>query len=277
MAAGRPHVNKRQALQGLTHNIKCATGLATALLLACLLPPVAAAQGVALNASERAYLADKEPIVFISQSNYPPFEFLNNQAQSDGMMVELAEWIADEAGFEARFTHADFSSAQAQIQAGNADVLTSFFYSPGRDTQYDFTQTIFEVPAAIFVPADRPDINRLEDLDGLRVATQRGDYAEEFLQEAGIDITLVSTINFADAVLAVLGGDADAMIGDEQIVLFKLYSSGLNVEMKRVGEPLYTGLNGMAVKEGEQQLQSILDKGIAHAREQGVIESIHTR
>ncbi|WP_422822461.1 hypothetical protein [Vreelandella azerica] len=55
------------------------------------------------------------------------------------------------------------------------------------------------------MPVDRPDINQLEDLDGMRVATQRGDYAEEFMEEAGINVTLVSTINFANAVLAVLG------------------------------------------------------------------------
>ncbi|NOG32358.1 EAL domain-containing protein [Halomonas sp. TBZ9] len=67
------------------------------------------------------------------------------------------------------------------------------------------------------------------------------------------------------------------MIGDEQIVLFQLYRSGLNVEMKRVGESLYTGLNSMAVKEGEHLLKNILDKGIAHAREQGVIERINAK
>lgn len=277
MAVSGSHVQKSQTQHWLFSKLKRATGLAAFLLLVCLLPTPATAQGLALSASERAYLAENAPIVFVSQSNYPPFEFMDDEGQSDGMMVELAQWVADEAGFEARFTHTDFSTAQAQIQAGRADVLTSFFYSPTRDTSFEFTQTIFEVPAAIFVPVDRPDITRLEDLDGLRVATQRGDYAEEFLEEAGIDVTLVSTINFANAVLAVLEGKADAMIGDEQIVLFQLYRSGLNMEMKRVSEPLYTGLNSMAVKEGEHLLQSILNKSIAHAREQGVIERINAK
>jgi len=237
----------------------------------------ASAQSIALNEAEEAYLADNAPIVFVSQSNYPPFEFSDANGKSNGMMIELARWIAAEAGFQAHFAHTDFNSAQSRLQSGQADVLTSFFYSQDRDKTFDFTQTVFEVPAAIFVPIDRPDITRLEDLKGLRVATQLGDYAEDYLAKAGIDVTLVSTANFADAILAVLGGKADAMIGDEQIVLFHLYRSGLNVEMKRVSESLYTGLNSMAVKEDNLLLKSILDKGITQAREHGTLKRINEK
>ncbi|NOG32359.1 transporter substrate-binding domain-containing protein [Halomonas sp. TBZ9] len=127
MAVSGSHVQKSQSQHWLFSKLKRATDLAALLLLVCLLPTPATAQGLALSAPERAYLAENAPIVFVSQSNYPPFEFMDDQGQSDGMMVELAQWIADEAGFEARFTHTDFSTAQAQIQAGRADVLTSFF------------------------------------------------------------------------------------------------------------------------------------------------------
>lgn len=243
-----------------TGRVRAMLGLLCVLSFVLISSTQAIAQSIQLSEAEKAFLTENEPIVFVSQSNYPPFEFSDIYGESNGMMIELAHWISIEAGFHAHFTHTDFSSAQSRLQSGEADVLTSFFYSADRDEKVDFTQAVFDVPAAIFVPVDRPDITRLQDLEGLRVATQRGDYAEEYLAKAGIDATLVSTVNFADAILAVLAGEADAMIGDEQIVLFHLYSSGLNVEMKRVGEPLYTGLNAMAVKEDNHLLNSILDK-----------------
>ncbi|MDR5898693.1 EAL domain-containing protein [Halomonas vilamensis] len=240
-------------------------------------PAHAIEPGIQLSDAEKAYLEANEPIVFVSQRAYPPFEFVDDDGERQGMMVELAHWIATEAGFHAQFVNTDFSTAQAQIQNGDADVLTSFFYSKSRDQHFDFTQTIFEVPAAIFVRADRPDMARLLDLDGRRVATQRDDYAEEYLEESDIEVELVSTRNFADAAQAVINGEADAMIGDEQIVLYHLYREGLNDEMKRVGEPLYTGLNAMAVIDGNQPLQSILNKGIDQARAQGTLDRLNEK
>ena len=106
MAVSGRHIQTRK--HWLTSKLKGAAGLIAPLILVCPLPTLATAQEIALNASERAYLADNEPIVFVNQSNYPPFEFMDNQGQSDGMMVELAQWIADEAGFNAQFTHTDF-------------------------------------------------------------------------------------------------------------------------------------------------------------------------
>jgi diguanylate cyclase (GGDEF)-like protein/PAS domain S-box-containing protein len=228
-----------------------------------------------LTAEERAYLDSAGPIVFVSQTSYPPFEFVDTATGArKGMMIELATWISTEFGFHADFTDAVFLDAQRDVLEGRAHVLTSFFYSTERDRLFDFTETVFDIPATIFVTVDRPDITSLDDLRDKRIAMQRGDYAEDFLKQQGIDFTPIATDEFASAARAVLEGRADALIGDEQIVLYFLYSHGLYSQMKKVGEPLYVGHNAMAVKEGNTLLRSILDKGIARARESGALERI---
>ena len=123
-------------------------------------PALAMENGIQLSKAEKEYLTANEPIVFVSQRAYPPFEFIDDSGERQGMMIELAHWIATEAGFHAQFVNTDFSTAQAMIQSDDADVLTSFFYSDNRDLTFEFTQTIFEVPAAIFVRADRPERQR---------------------------------------------------------------------------------------------------------------------
>ncbi|WP_218938123.1 EAL domain-containing protein [Billgrantia lactosivorans] len=252
------------------------TALCGWLLLGLVAPGQGAAEpgGIGLTEEERRFLDENEPIVFVSQSRYPPFEFLDGNDERHGMMVELAQWIATEAGFHAQLTDTHFQQAQERVLSGDAHVLTSLFHSEARDRRFDFTQTVFEVPAAIFVAVERPDIALAEDLDGKRVATQRGDYAQEYLASRDIEVELVETDDFASAARAVMAGDADAMVGDEQIVFYYLYSSGLQGSMKRVGEPLYVGLNAMAVAEGNALLQSILDKGIDHARASGTLDRL---
>lgn len=255
-------------------------------LLLCLLIPLvhsllgatALAQpgnGTSLSDAEHAFLAQAGPIVFVSQTRYPPFEFVDpDTGARKGMMIELAAWISTEFGFHAEFTDTVFLDAQRAVLEGRAQVLTSFFYSEARDRDFDFTDTVFDVPATIFTAADRPDIASLADLQGKRIAIQRGDYAEEYLRTQGIAFATVPTDSFSEAAAAVIDGRADALIGDEQIVLHFLYSEGLNDRMKKAAEPLYVGQNAMAVKDGNTVLLGILNKGIARARSSGALERI---
>ena len=230
-----------------------------------------------LSKEEHEYLQKKGTIVFISQSAYPPFEFVDKEGDHVGMCIELARWIATELGFKVRFTDSSFKHAQDAILAGKADVLTSLFYSEKRNEIFDFTQLTFQVPASIFVAADRPDIKGLSDLNGKTIAMQKGDYALEFLTSRNISFDVLYTKNFSEATDMVIAGKADAIIGDEQIVLFHVYSNNLTEYVKKVEKPLYIGQNCMAVKEGETILAGILNRGIKMAKEQGVLSSINRK
>ena len=226
------------------------------------------------TAEEQAWLASHGPIVFVSQSSYPPFEFRQQDGSLDGISVELAHWMATEMGLKTRFVSMNFQEAQQAVLSGSADVITSLFYSDKRALTFSFSDPIIDVPASIFVKADRPDITSLRDLNGKRIAIQRGDYAKEFLEAQGITFELIATDNFAQATDAVIAGGADALIGDEQIVLYHLYSHKLTGQAKKVGDPLYVGKNCMATRKDSPLLASIMAKSLEHAREEGVVDSV---
>ncbi|OQX18106.1 MAG: hypothetical protein BWK76_08625 [Desulfobulbaceae bacterium A2] len=260
----------RHVLQGQCPR---AVWLAPIVLLALLLLPRSGA-AEELTAAERAWLEQHGNIVFVSQTEYPPFEFVGNWRERSGMCIELVRWMETELGFRAEFRNMSFQEAQQAVLAGEADVLTSLFYSPDRDRRFDFSDMTWEVPASIFVRAGRPDIVRLTDLRGKRIAMQRGDYAGEFLRTRGVDFELLPTASFAEATDLVISGAADAVIGDQQIVLYHIYSHGLTEQIQSVGEPLYVGRNCMATVEGQRDLVAILNKGLSLARERGVFDTI---
>ena len=230
-----------------------------------------------LTAAERAWLAEHEPISFVSQTSYPPFEFIGSNGERQGMCLDLVRWISSELGFQAVFQDMGFQQAKEAVLEGRADVLTSLFQSEERDRQFDFSAPTWEVPSLIFVRAERPDISRIQDLRGRRIAMPRGDYAEEFLRAKGIEYQPVPTASFAEAADRVLAGEADAMVGDRPIVLHYLYRRGIASQMKSVGEPLYVGRNSLAVREGRGELLGILNKGLELARARGVVETIAAR
>ena len=172
---------------------------------------------VELSKEEQAYLSSKETITFVSQTRYPPFEFVGPDGDHTGMCIELVRWIATQFGFKANFTNMPFKEAQKAVLFGKVDVLTSLFFSEKRDKIFDFTEVMFQVPVSIFVVAERPDIKEINDLKNKTIAMQAGDYALEFLETKNILFEVVYTRNFAEAINLVIAGKADATIGDEQI------------------------------------------------------------
>jgi PAS domain S-box-containing protein len=227
-----------------------------------------------LTDEEQAFFRTKDTLVFVSQTRYPPFEFMSQDRQSEGMMIDVVHWMAVEIGFRPVFMNMSFKEAQEAVLSGKADVLTSLFLSDNRKERFDFTSTLFDVPASIFVRAERTDIHGLADLEGKTIAIQRGDYAKEFLETRKIIVNILDTLNFAEATDAVIAGQADAVIGDEQIVLHHIYRNRLTDRIKKVGEPLYIGKNCMAAQKGNDPLIGAFNKAIDKARRSGVLDNI---
>ena len=234
-------------------------------------------QSETLTEQEKNYLRQKDKIVFVSQTHYPPFEFLTPEGERSGMSIELARWMGTELGFNTKFIDTSFIHAQKMILSQEADVITSFFYSKERDKKFDFSQAIYHVPSSIFINNNRNNINAIEDLNNKRIAIQQGDYAFEYLKDNKINARTILTNNFNEATDLILNDSADAIIGDEPIVLYHIHSNSLGHKIKIVGKPLYIGENSMAVIEGNEILSSIIKKGIAKAKRSGVLRRIENK
>ena len=233
------------------------------------------ARAVDLTPAEQRWLNEHNGAVrFASTQNYPPFEFTGWNGESLGMAVELGRWIAGTAGFRADFSHMTLKEARERVLNGQYDVVTCLFYSNERAQSFGFTPVIFNVPASIFVPAARVDIKTLYDLRGKTVALPEKDYAEEFIRMKGIDCKFLTVPSFKQAVEAVALNQADAIVGDEQVVYHYLYQNGWTEQIRKVGKPLYTGQCCMAVAATNQALLSILTKAVDQAQAAGVIRRI---
>ena len=239
------------------------------------LPPIVFA--IDLSALELAYLSEKDTIVFVSQTHYPPFEFVDANGQHEGMMLDIIRWIAVEAGFKPIFMDMTFQQAQEAVLAGKADIITSLFYSDKRKEKFEFTNQLFDVPASIFMKAERTDIKDIKDLNGKMIAMQWGDYAKEFLESKKTYFFTLVTKDFSEATTRVVGGQADVVVGDEQVVYYHIFSNRLTGLMKKVGEPLYIGQNCMAASRNNALLIGILNKGINEAIRSGQLEKITTK
>ncbi|MCK5786313.1 MAG: transporter substrate-binding domain-containing protein [Candidatus Sabulitectum sp.] len=227
-----------------------------------------------VSSEEEQYLQSNRSILFVSQAAYPPFEYRDISGERQGMSIELIRWMSTEFGFQAVFTDMTSQEAREALVNGEADVIASFFYSQSGDSLFDLTEPIFEVPARIFVQPGTVDIHAVADLEGRKVAVQTGSCTIEFLDEEGVNCTLVQTDNLNNALHLLLNGEVDALVGDEQIIEFYLLIHHSSGDLVAVGDTLYSGMICMAVAQGDSLLCSVLNRGIEHALDKGIIEAI---
>ena len=248
------------------------TKLALCFGVACLATLATAAP---LSEREQAYLESKQEIVFVAQVRHAPFAFLDKR-QVSGMDVELAQWIAAETGFKARFETAPLEQAMEMLRSGEADAMASMFYSDQRDTEFDFSQPTKIVPVVLYVRADREGITGYDDLEGRRVAIMGASRTLDELQRKNIQCEVRFVPTTEECAILLEKGEVDAMIGNELVVQHYLYATGKG-DLKLIGDPLYNARMCMAVKSGNRDLLGILNKGISDAQASGTLYKIQAK
>jgi len=227
-----------------------------------------------LTEEEKNYIKENKTINFTGQINYAPFEFIDKDGNYNGMMIDLLRWISYEYGFKINFNPISFKEAQDMVLSGKADGISSLFYSEKREKIFDFSVPVFQVPASIFVYYKRVDISNFKDLEGKRIGMQRGDYAEEFLKENKINAQIIFVDDFYKAIDKIISNEVDAVVGDEQVVWYHIFSMNYIDRIKVIGEPLYIGLNCFGIHKGNKILVNILNKGIQKAIDQGILDRL---
>ena len=248
------------------------TKLALCFGISCVASLITAAP---LTESEQAYLDAREEIVFAARDRHAPFAFLD-QRQVRGMDVELAQWMAAETGFKVRFEAASLKQGMDLLRSGEADVMMSLFYSDQQDAEFDFSNPTETAPIGLYVRADREGITDYEDLEGLRVAVTGASRTLDELQRKNIQCQVRFVTTAEECVRLVEEGAVDAMIGNELVVQHYLDSAGMG-DLKPIGDPLYNAKMCMAVKKGNLALLGMLNKGIAHAQEEGTLYKIQAK
>ena len=249
----------------LLHKV-LAIGLATFALSAGAAP---------LNERDKAFLAEKEKLVFVVQPHNAPFELVHKR-QVTGMNVELAQWMAADMGFKIQIETAPLNVAAQMVRNGEADVMTSLFKASEYNPDFDFTDTLKMTPVTLYVRSDNEDIKDIYSLNYRSVAIVGSGYAMEILQENEILCEIKFVSSTAECVELVIKGAVDAMIGNELVTEHYMYSSGQS-GLKVAGDPLYTARLCMAVKKGNKKLVALLNKGIRDAQKSGTLNRIQAK
>ena len=227
-----------------------------------------------LTKEERDYLAKHGEISFVGDTKYPPFYFQKSDSEIAGITPDFLRWLSVEFDLNIVLHHRDLYEGMQSVLDGKNDVMCDLFYNKSRDSLFDFTEPLYQIESYIYIPVERTDIHSLNDLSGEIVAIQKGDYAIDYLHQKGIMCKIIETPDFESAIEELIKGKADAVVGDDPVIMYYAYKLKIRDMIKRTGGLLYTANSCLAVRNGDTELLNILNKCVKFAEKKNIINKL---
>ncbi len=229
-----------------------------------LMPPATEEKVVKINFTqeEQAWIAANSEIK-VSLTDWPPFEFINDAGEQEGISIEVTKLVASRVGLTPVFVSDKWSVLSEKLKSGELDLAPSVAKNKERETYWLFTEPYIFLQDAVFTRQYfEKEVKDLNDLEGMTIAVEKGYYQHSHLSEHYPKIKLHVVPSTLEALQAVNRGEADAYIGTLDVgsyMIGKYLLSDLKVAA-------YLDIGGndihMAVPLDKKILCDIMQKGL---------------
>jgi len=225
---------------------------------------------------ERPDLSRIQSIRFLTELDYPPFNYAGADGNPVGFNVDLARQLCDEIKATCTIQARRFELLLDALDDNRGDaVIASIAITPTTRRRADFTDPYYRTPARFVARIDSPIGDVLPELvEGKKIAVVAGTAHEAFLKEMFTAAEVRSYANAEAAREALRNKDVDLLFGDGITLAFWLNGSdsagccvfrgGPFLESRYFGEGV-----GIAVKRGNDLLRQALNWALFRDWEKG--------
>jgi polar amino acid transport system substrate-binding protein len=225
---------------------------------------------------ERPDLSRIQSIRFLTELDYPPFDYAGADGNPAGFNVDLARLICDEIKTSCTIQARRFDMLLDALSDNRGDaVIASIASSVETRRRVDFTDPYYRTPARFVARTDSPIRDVLPELvEGKKIAVVGGTAHEAFLKEMFTEAEIHPYANAEAARAALRNNEVDLLFGDGIALAFWLNGSdsggccafrgGPYLESRFFGEGV-----GIAVKRGNDLLRQALNWALFRQWEKG--------
>jgi polar amino acid transport system substrate-binding protein len=226
---------------------------------------------------ERPDLSRIQSIRFLTELDYPPFDYAGTDGNPAGFNVDLARLLCAEINTTCTIQARRFDLLLDALndRSGGDAVIASIASNAATRRQADFTDPYYRTPARFVARTDSAIRDVLPELvEGKKIAVVAGTAHEAFLKEMFTEAELHPYPNAAAAREALRNKEVDLLFGDGISLAFWLNGSDSNgccafrggpyLESRYFGEGI-----GIAVKRGNDLLRQALNWALFRLWEKG--------
>jgi polar amino acid transport system substrate-binding protein len=225
---------------------------------------------------ERPDLSRIAVIRFLTETDYPPFNYTGPDGMPAGFNIDLARLICEEIKVQCTIQMRRFDTLVAGLNSNAGDaVIASLAETPDMRKQVDFSDPYYRTPAR-FVSRRGVEIDevRPEALEGKRIAVVAGTAHEAYLKTLFTEAELHPYPNEDAARAALKKGEVELLFGDGISLAFWLngtdsagcceFRGGIYIESRFFGEGV-----GIAVRRGNDLLRQAFNWALFRLWEKG--------
>ena len=155
-----------------------------------------------------------EPVRLATEGAYPPFNFLNDEGQIDGLERELGDELCRRAELECEWVLNDWEGMIPDLVAGEFDaIIAGMSITDERETTIDFTQPYYPPTPSVYLAVAGAGDAAVEG----RLGAYANTIYSAYFAEQGIEYTEFSSED--ERLEALLNGDIDASLVDHAYAL----------------------------------------------------------
>ena len=159
--------------------------------------------------------ADAPVIKMATNAAFPPYESKEGE-EFVGIDVEIAQAIAKELGAKLEIVDMEFDSIITSVQAGETDFgMAGMTVNEEREKEVNFTHS-YAAGVQVVIVREDSDIASIDDLIGRKIGVQLGTTGDSYATDDFGKDNVTQYGKGADAVIALKGGDVDAVIIDNE-------------------------------------------------------------
>lgn len=225
-----------------------------------------------------------EQLRFVTTSDFPPFNYYDEDGVLTGLNVDLARDICRVLSVNCRVSELNWNDLTGTLDDDAADAaIAAIAITPRALERLDFTDIYIQIPARFTARRDL-DAETItpESLAGLTVGVARDTAHHAYLRTFFPDAELKPFESVDDARAALRAGSIDLVFADGLSTVFWVNGAGSRGCCKLAGggfmETKYFGEGlAIAVKRGNSRLVTVLDYALARLRASGRIEELMLR
>ncbi len=233
---------------------------------------------------ERPDLSRLRAIRFLTETDYPPFNYAGQDGNPAGFNVDLARMICEEIKVSCTVQMRRFDTLLDAVADNRGDaVIASIAPTPEMRHRVDFTDPYYRTPARFVTRRDSNILDvRPEHLEGRKVAVVAGTAHEAYLKTLFTELELRSYPTADVAREALRRGEVDLLFGDGISLAFWLngtdsggccvFRGGPFLESSYFGEGI-----GIAVRRGNDLLRQAINWALFRLWEKGKFTDLWLR
>lgn len=207
-----------------------------------------------------------------------PFTFLDTKTNTiQGIMVDLINAIAADAGMKVEVEGMTFSTLIPSLTSNKIDIIAAAMYiTPPRKEVIDFSNPIYTYGEGLFVSKkDTKEYAKLDDMKGFTVGAQKGTAYVEPLEKSGLFKEVKIYDNIPSIIADVNAGRIQAGFADKPIVAYNL-QQGLFPETRLVAgyKSTIVGSVGIGVRKTDGELLKKINASLEKLQKNGAVDKI---